>query len=111
MQIEQVVYNDISSPISFSLTPQLFVVFGNRELLETSNLTQKLTGEYPGAIFSGYSSAGEIANFLKDNSIVTTVLKFDKTAIKSLLVKASSTVWAETLTLLNNYWTLCKFPE
>ncbi|MCE7063454.1 FIST signal transduction protein [Dyadobacter sp. CY343] len=88
MQIEQVVYNDISSSLSFSFTPQLFFVFGNRELLETSNLTQKLTAEYPGAIFSGCSTAGEIANVsVKDNSIVITALKFYKTAIKSSLVK------------------------
>ncbi|WP_439559357.1 FIST signal transduction protein [Dyadobacter sp.] len=84
MQIEQVVYTESSSQVTFNFSPQLLFIFGNRELLEGSGLTTKLAAEYPEAIFSGCSTAGEIADVnVKDNTIIITAIGFDKTSVKS----------------------------
>ncbi|WP_031528240.1 FIST signal transduction protein [Dyadobacter crusticola] len=84
MQIEQVVYTESSSSVKFSFTPQLFFIFGNRELLERTGLTAQLAADYPEAIFTGCSTAGEIADVnVKDNTIIITAVGFDKTLVKS----------------------------
>jgi hypothetical protein len=84
MQIEQVVYTGLSSVDTFSFTPQLIFVFGNRELLEKSDFTTDLAAKYPEAIFSGCSTAGEIADInVKDNTIIATAIRFQKTEVNS----------------------------
>jgi hypothetical protein len=91
MQIEQFVYTDNASPIRFSFTPQLFFIFGHRELLETSDITNQLAEKYPDAIFSGCSTAGEIANeSVRDHTIIITGILFENTAVKSSKIALSS---------------------
>lgn len=84
MEIKQLVYTNASSNITFPFAPQLFFVFGNRELLEKSNVIAQLADSYPDAIFSGCSTAGEISNVsVKDNTIIITGIRFENTTIKS----------------------------
>lgn len=84
MEIKQVVYTSASSVITFPFSPQLFFVFGNRELLEKSEVIAQLASLYPESIFSGCSTAGEIANVsVKDNSIIITGIRFEDTTVKS----------------------------
>jgi hypothetical protein len=91
MQIEQYVYTENAALIQFSFTPQLIFIFGNRQLLETSKITQKLTESYPEAIFSGCSTAGEIANeSVRDNTMIVTGIRFENTGIKSSKIALNS---------------------
>ncbi|MCE7068039.1 FIST signal transduction protein [Dyadobacter sp. CY326] len=84
MEIKQLVYTNASSLISFPFTPQLFFVFGNRELLETNDVIAQLANLYPESIFSGCSTAGEISDVsVKDNTIIITALRFADTTVKS----------------------------
>ncbi|MCF0071373.1 FIST C-terminal domain-containing protein [Dyadobacter sp. CY261] len=84
MQIEQFVYSDKPSEIPFSFSPQLLFIFGNRELLETTGISEHLAAQYPEAIFSGCSTAGEIANVsVKNHSMVVTGIAFDHVAVES----------------------------
>ena len=84
MEIKQVVYANASSVITFPFSPHLFFVFGNRELLEKSDIIAQLANLYPESIFSGCSTAGEISNLLvKDNSIIITGIRFEDTTVKS----------------------------
>lgn len=87
MILNQLVYSRETSAISFSLEPDIIFVFGNRELLEASSLTSQLHTQYPRAIFSGCSTAGEIVGeSVNDNTIVLTGIQFEKTKIESSLV-------------------------
>ncbi|MCF2490206.1 FIST signal transduction protein [Dyadobacter sp. CY347] len=84
MEIKQLVYTNASSNITFPFTPQLFFVFGNRELLEKSDVIAQLAALYPESLFSGCSTAGEISNVsVKDNTIIITAIRFDDTMVKS----------------------------
>lgn len=83
MQIEQFVYSDKPSGFTFSFSPQLLFVFGDRELLETTAISQQLAAQYPGAIFSGCSTAGEIANeSVRDHTMIVTGIAFDNVTIR-----------------------------
>lgn len=91
MQIEQFVYTDSAAPILFSFTPQLLFIFGNRELLEKSDITSQLAEKYPDAIFSGCSTAGEIANeSVRDHTIIITGILFENTVVKSSKIALNS---------------------
>ena len=84
MQIEQFVYSDRPSEIRFSFSPQLLFIFGDRELLETTDIPGQLALQYPNAVFSGCSTAGEIANeSVKDHTVIITGIAFDEVSIKS----------------------------
>ena len=84
MEIKQLVYTNDASNITFPFTPHLFFVFGNRELLEKSNIIAELAALYPESLFSGCSTAGEISNVsVKDNTIIITGIRFDGTTVKS----------------------------
>lgn len=84
MQIEQFVYSDNQSEIAFSFSPQLIFIFGDRELLENTGISQQLASEYPGAIFSGCSTAGEIANqSVRDHTVIITGIAFGGVSIQS----------------------------
>ncbi|MCE6992860.1 FIST signal transduction protein [Dyadobacter sp. CY323] len=84
MEIKQLVYTSTSANVTFPFTPHLFFVFGNRELLEKSDVIEKLAELYPQALFSGCSTAGEIAAVsVKDNTIIITGIRFDETIVKS----------------------------
>lgn len=84
MEIKQLVYTNDASNITFPFTPHLFFVFGNRELLEKSNVIAELAALYPESLFSGCSTAGEISNVsVKDNTIIITGIRFDGTTVKS----------------------------
>lgn len=87
MKLDQLVYTSETSSISLSAEPDILFVFGNRELLETNSVTERLRTQYPNAIFSGCSTAGEIAGeSVNDNTIVITGIQFEKTKIESALV-------------------------
>jgi hypothetical protein len=84
MRIEQLVYSDNQSACQFSFPPQLLFVFGNRELLEKSNITGDLAKQYPQAVFIGCSTAGEIVKeSVKDNTIIVTAVIFEKTPLRT----------------------------
>ncbi|SKC17837.1 FIST signal transduction protein [Dyadobacter psychrophilus] len=84
MEIKQLVYTNDASNITFPFIPQLFFVFGNRELLEKSSVIAELAALYPESLFSGCSTAGEISNVsVKDNTIIITGIRFDDTTVKS----------------------------
>lgn len=78
MLIEQFIYSDNPSEILFSFSPQLLFIFGDRELLETTGISHQLAAQYPDAVFSGCSTAGEIANeSVMDHSIIVTGIAFE----------------------------------
>ncbi|NIJ55295.1 FIST signal transduction protein [Dyadobacter arcticus] len=84
MQIEQFVYTDASTSVAFSFVPQLLFVFGNRDMLEKSSIIAHLSEQFPEAIFSGCSTAGEIANVsVRDHTIIITGILFENTLVKS----------------------------
>jgi hypothetical protein len=87
MDIQQHLYSGESSVKEFSFTPDLVFIFGNRELLEKSPVSQRLHEIYPDAVFSGCSTAGEIAGeSVGDNSIIVTGIHFNDTPLKSASV-------------------------
>ncbi|TDE12033.1 FIST signal transduction protein [Dyadobacter psychrotolerans] len=87
MKTQQLVYTGETSVKPFSFAPDLIFVFGNRELLENTNLTVQLHELYPDAIFSGCSTAGEIAGeSVTDNTIVISAIQFDNTPLASAKV-------------------------
>lgn len=91
MQIEQFVYSDNSSAFPFTFVPQLLFIFGNRELLESSQVTVGLAARYPDVVFSGCSTAGEIANeSVLDQTVIVTGIKFEDTRVKSSKITLDS---------------------
>ena len=88
MDIQQILYSSETLLQKFSFTPNLIFVFGNRDLLEKSTLTHQLHETYKDAIFSGCSTAGEIAGeSVGDNTIVVTGIKFKSTPLASAQVQ------------------------
>jgi len=87
MVTQQLVYAGETSVKPFSFVPDLLFVFGNREFLESSKIPEELHQLYPEAVFSGCSTAGEIAGeSVTDNTIVITGIKFTNTPIASAKV-------------------------
>lgn len=84
MKVQQIIYSDDTPFKPFSFNPDLVFCFGNRELLELTSLTTQLHNLYPDAVFSGCSTAGEIAGeSVNDNTIVFTGIKFKNTPLAS----------------------------
>ena len=84
MDIQQLVYSANSPVRPFSFTPNLIFIFGNRELLEKSTISYELHEMYKDAIFTGCSTAGEIAGeSVTDNTIVVTGIQFKSTPLAS----------------------------
>jgi hypothetical protein len=82
MTIHQLVYTGESAALPFSFEPNLIFVFGDRISLEKSKIPEELSTMYPRAIFSGCSTAGEIAGeTVRDDSIVVTGIQFDNTPL------------------------------
>lgn len=82
MLIEQLVYSDRTAEVMFSFSPQLLFIFGDRELLETTGITQLLASQYPEAVFSGCSTAGEIANeSVRDHTVIITGIAFNEVTV------------------------------
>lgn len=87
MKVEQIVSTGDISGAPFTFTPDLIFVFGGRELLEQDKIVQQLRNMYPTALYSGCSTAGEIAGeSVRDHSIVITGLQFEATPLTSSLV-------------------------
>lgn len=83
MDIQQIFYSGETPFKEFSFTPNLIFIFGNRELLEKSAIPGQLHMLYPDAVFSGCSTAGEIAGeSVSDNSIIATGIQFKNTPLK-----------------------------
>lgn len=87
MKIEQFVYTGEASVKPFTITPQLIFAFGHRELLESQTLTQELAKNYPDAILTGCSTAGEIiSESVRDGTIIFTAIEFADVKIQSAKV-------------------------
>ena len=87
MITQQLVYAGETPVKPFSFVPDLLFIFGNREFLEQTKIPEELHELYPSAIFSGCSTAGEIAGeSVTDNTIVITGIKFDSTPLASAKV-------------------------
>lgn len=72
---------------------QLVLYFGAKHYLASENFFKSLSEVYPDALLVGCTTAGEImGNDVHDNSVVTTAIEFDNTAVRSasmLLSEAS----------------------
>ncbi|WP_221394551.1 FIST signal transduction protein [Dyadobacter sp. NIV53] len=87
MNTQQLVYAGETPAEPFSFTPDLIFIFGNRELLEKSQIPDELHEKYQNAVFSGCSTAGEIAGeSVSDNTIVVTGIVFENTPLASAKV-------------------------
>ncbi|WP_159475840.1 FIST signal transduction protein [Dyadobacter sp. 3J3] len=87
MKIEQFVYTGEASVKPFTINPQLIFAFGHRELLESQTLTQELAKNYPNAILTGCSTAGEIiSESVRDGTIIFTAIEFADVKIQSAKV-------------------------
>ena len=87
MNTQQLVYTDETVAESFSFTPDLIFIFGSRALLEESSIPHQLHEKYKDAVFSGCSTAGEIAGeSVSDNTIVITAIAFKNTSLASARV-------------------------
>ncbi len=83
MDTQQILYNGETSTKEFSFSPNLIFIFGNRELLEKSQIPSQLHELYPEAIFSGCSTAGEIAGeSVSDHTIIATGIRFRNTPLE-----------------------------
>jgi hypothetical protein len=72
-----------SIDLRFSFTPDLILIFGCSQTIRESELSKKLRNEYPDAIISGCSTAGEISGIqVNDGSVVCSAVKFDHTNIE-----------------------------
>ena len=87
MNTQQLVFTDETVAESFSFTPDLIFIFGSRALLEESSIPHQLHEKYKDAVFSGCSTAGEIAGeSVSDNTIVITAIAFKNTPLASARV-------------------------
>ncbi|MCE7041055.1 FIST signal transduction protein [Dyadobacter sp. CY312] len=90
MITQQLVYSGERPVIPFSIDPDLIVVFGCRTLLERSTFAAQLRIIYPKAIFSGCSTAGEIAGeTVADGTVVVTGIQFKNTPLSSATIALS----------------------
>jgi hypothetical protein len=87
MTSHQLVYTSESTIRPFSIVPTLIFIFGDRKLLEESTIPAELHAMYPDAIFSGCSTAGEIAGeTVADGTIVVTGVNLKNTSLVSAVV-------------------------
>jgi hypothetical protein len=90
MKIEQFVTNGNLSIPSMGFTPDLFFLFGQRELLETQDLAKALNSIVPDALFCGCSTSGEIAGeSVNEGSVVVTAVQFNSTKIQPAKISLS----------------------
>lgn len=83
MKIEQLITKGNSPVPTFDFTPDLFFLFGQRELLENQVVSKELSERFSDALFCGCSTSGEIAGeSVKDGSIVITAIQFKSTKIQ-----------------------------
>lgn len=69
----------------FKLTPNLILVFGDKNLLEKQDVFSSIRKLYPDVIFAGCSTAGEISkNRVSDHSITMTAISFEHTEVKAI---------------------------
>ncbi|WP_254413259.1 FIST signal transduction protein [Dyadobacter diqingensis] len=87
MKIEQLVYTGEHSVDRFTINPSLIFAFGDREILENQLLVQDLIQNYPNAIFSGCSTAGEIiGETVTDGKVIVTAIEFESVTMQSAKV-------------------------
>ncbi len=94
MLIEQNIYTDangwVKKGVNLDKSADLVYVFGSREKLEESDLTDYLFRLYPDSEFIGCSTSGEISGInVIDDSIVATAIKFENTDVKSAYTTVS----------------------
>lgn len=87
MNVEQYHWNKVDGWIKINgdlanKKADLVFLFGSRNLLNQSNLIEEIKNKYLGSIIIGCSTAGEILDDkVFDNTIVATIVAFDKTAV------------------------------
>ena len=89
MEIEQRVWRAGSGWGSAPLlrSPQLVLVFGDKQALSDAARLAELRRDYPGAHLCGGSTAGEIAGaHVSDGTIVATAVRFDKTQVAAAAI-------------------------
>ncbi|MFK5855917.1 MAG: FIST N-terminal domain-containing protein [Bacteroidota bacterium] len=87
MKTEQLIFKSIDGNFeeetrNFSFNPELILIFGSPLMLNNSGIVENFRNEYPDAIITGCSTAGEIGDInVYDNSLVATAVKFNNTKI------------------------------
>lgn len=72
-------------------SPQMVLVFGNRSLITNPQHIAEIADEYPSAILAGCSTSGEIGQgFVKDQSIITTAVFFERSTIQTAFIELES---------------------
>lgn len=75
-----------------TITPQLILCFGSRSVLTDESHYYYLHKNYPNCTIVSSSSGGEILNDeVHDNTIIATLIEFEKTTIKTILLDVAST--------------------
>lgn len=88
MKIHQTIYRSgegwIPQIANSSITnPSLIMVFGSTQLIKSNEAVHDLKSHYPNAVFVGGTSSGEIFNtHVNDDTVVATIIEFEKTKIK-----------------------------
>ncbi|MBI1183475.1 hypothetical protein GC194_04355 [bacterium] len=84
MKTEQMVLNSSSTnKLEFSINPGLILVFGDKTLLEKNASLASLRQQFPEAIITGCTTAGEIAaEKVSDHSLVVTAVEFEKSKLQ-----------------------------
>jgi hypothetical protein len=98
MKLEQLHYSpsthwEVVRSSEMLTKPNLILVFGDRILLETSEWYSHLKNTYPTACIISSSTSGEILqDEVFDNSIVATVIEFEKTSIYCKKISISDVI-------------------
>lgn len=83
-------WQTIENP-STNFTPTLALIFGSTKLIKENVGVQKLKEKYPNTIFIGGTSAGEICGTsVVDDTIIATLIEFEKTTIKHVTKPVSN---------------------
>ncbi len=87
MKTEQIIFKQPKQGVeielkTFSFLPELILFFGSPLMLKDSGVIEFFRKEYPDAIITGCSTAGEIGDInVYDNTIVATAVTFNNTKV------------------------------
>jgi len=100
MKISQLIWKDRSwvsqGPDNSDINPQIGFIFGNIKLYQNTDVFEQVSKIYPTTLFTGCSTAGEIANNeIWDDSLVFTLIEFNKTTVKgdSVLLSDADSIY------------------
>ncbi|OYU97704.1 MAG: hypothetical protein CFE21_05290 [Bacteroidetes bacterium B1(2017)] len=76
---------------NINFTPTLALIFGSTKLIKENTGVRKLKEKYPQTLFIGGTSAGEICGTsVVDDTIIATLIEFEKTTIKHVTKPVSN---------------------